>query len=154
MSANAFMPSPYLYLYLYLYLQYNPLSLSTELYLMVHPDTLQRHTGVVINLFRLIYSLCCSQRFERNKSSVLPLPSVELSSQCHSAGLLTLRDATEVDRVLTQAVHSALNGLSQSFLTCFFYTTHRRRTRLSYCYEGVMLVLLSQTLQEANFYGF
>jgi len=77
------MPSPYLYLYLYLL--YNPLSLSTELYLMVHPDTLQRHTGVVINLFSLIYSLCCSQRFERNKSSVLPLPSVELSSQCHSA---------------------------------------------------------------------
>lgn len=36
---------------------------------MVLPDTLQRHTGVVINLFWLIYSRCCSQRFERSKSS-------------------------------------------------------------------------------------
>lgn len=125
MSAKAFMPSPYLYLYLYL--QYNPLSLSTELYLMVHPDTLQRHTGVVINLFSLIYSLCCSQRFERNKSSVFPLPSVELSSQCHSAGLLTMRDATEVDRVLTQAAHSGLNGLSVVSVISdilAFHTTH------------------------------
>lgn len=133
MSANAFMPSPYLYLYLYL--QHNPLSLSTELYLMVHPDTSQRHTGLVINLFRLIYSLCCSQRFEKNKSSVLPLPSVELSSQCHSASLpdseRCARDGPSVER----AVHSGLNGLSCShFWHLALDTTHRRRTRVSYCY--------------------
>lgn len=133
MSANAFIPQTYLYLYLYL--QHNPLSLSTELYLMVHPDTLQRHTGVVINLFRLIYSLCCSQRFERNKSSELPLPSVELSSQCHSAGLLDSERCDGVGHSVDTSCAFWFKWLVLwSFLTPLLQIRHRRMTQ-RYCYR-------------------
>lgn len=147
MSADAFMPSPYLYLYLYL--QHNPLSLSTELYLMVHPDTLQRHTGgLLINLFRLIYSLCCSQRFERNKSSALPLPSVDFSSQCHSAGPLA---GYQWDSLLTWAVLSRLNALSGShFWHPWFWCETYCRVGEGHGWVIVMgrvMVMLGQTLQ-------